>query len=109
MHKETNPNHTKSTHSCVNKSLDLNYPYFIAYFDGSSPNAKVVHEFQRTLTNVGEGMSSYTAKLTGMSGIKVYVEPRNLVLKKKNEKLGYKLSLEGPKLLKEVVAHGSLS
>ncbi|KDP31945.1 hypothetical protein JCGZ_12406 [Jatropha curcas] len=101
-----------SHHNCLNKSLDLNYPSFIAYFTGdeSKSNGKmVVQEFPRTVTNVGEGISNYTAKLTKMNGIKVSVEPQKLAFKKKNEKLRYKLIIEGPKLLEEDVVYGSLS
>jgi len=100
-----------SHHDCKNRSLDLNYPSFIAYFDSydSGSKEKVVHKFQRTLTNVGERMSSYTAKLLGMDGIKVSVEPQKLVFKKEHEKLSYTLTLEGPKSLEEDVIHGSLS
>ncbi|CAK7337692.1 unnamed protein product [Dovyalis caffra] len=102
---------TGSSHNCENRSLDLNYPSFIAYFDSdvSESKKKVVHKFQRTLTNVGEGISSYTAKLTGMEGIKVTVEPQKLAFKKKHEKLSYTLTLEGPKSMKEDLVHGSLS
>ncbi|WCJ31166.1 Subtilisin-like protease SBT3 [Euphorbia peplus] len=97
--KYTNPN-------CVNKSLDVNHPSFIAYFDSGSVG-KI--EFRRSVTNVGDGVSSYSAKVTGMSGIKVTVEPDKLVFKKMNEKVSYKLSLEieGAKL-EEGVVHGSL-
>ncbi|WCJ31173.1 Subtilisin-like protease [Euphorbia peplus] len=97
--KYTNPN-------CVNKSLDVNYPSFIAYFDSGS-EGKI--EFRRSVTNVGDGVSSYSAKVTGMSGINVTVEPEKLVFKKMNEKVSYKLSLEieGAKL-EEGVVHGSL-
>ncbi|KAI5319310.1 hypothetical protein L3X38_039018 [Prunus dulcis] len=102
---------TGSIHSCVNRSIDLNYPSFIAYFNskGSKSSAKVVQEFKRTVTNVGEQRSGYTAKLTAMAGLKVKVEPERLVFKNKYEKLSYKLTLEGPKLLKKVVVQGSLS
>lgn len=102
---------TRSNHDCRNRSLDLNYPSFIAYFDSydSGSKEKVVHRFQRTLTNVGDPTSNYTAKLIGMDGIKVSVEPQKLVFKKKLEKLSYALTLEGPRSLKEDVVHGSLS
>ncbi|KAK7827015.1 subtilisin-like protease sbt1.9 [Quercus suber] len=103
---------TKSTYNCENRSLDLNYPSFIVFFNeyDSNSDAKVVHEFRRTVTNVREGRWTYTANVTGMNGlIKVKVEPEKLVFKQKYEKQSYKLSLEGPKPLKEVVAHGSLS
>lgn len=100
-----------SSHKCLNPSLDLNYPSFIAYFNdvGSSPNEQIVQVFSRTLTNVGEGGSSYTAKLTPMEGLKVKVEPRKLVFSQKYEKLSYKLTLEGPKWMEEDVVHGHLS
>nr|XP_023915092.1 subtilisin-like protease SBT1.9 [Quercus suber] len=103
---------TKSTYNCENRSLDLNYPSFIVFFNeyDSNSDAKVVHEFRRTVTNVREGRWTYTANVTGMNGlIKVKVEPEKLVFKQKYEKQSYKLSLEGPKPLKEVVDHGSLS
>ena len=103
---------TKSNHTCVGpRSLDLNYPSFIAYFnggDGSSSGSKVV-EFKRTLTNVGNESSSYSVNFTAMNELKVKVEPMKLVFKKKYEKLSYKLTLEGPKLLKADVVLGSLS
>ncbi|PON43005.1 Subtilase [Parasponia andersonii] len=101
-----------SNHTCVGpRSLDLNYPSFIAYFnggDGSSSGSKVV-EFKRTLTNVGKESSSYSVNFTDMRELKVKVEPMKLVFKKKYEKLNYKLTLEGPKLLKADVVLGSLS
>ncbi|KAF8377560.1 hypothetical protein HHK36_030942 [Tetracentron sinense] len=99
------------SYNCSSPSLDLNYPSFIAFFNDnkSSPDAKVVQEFQRTVTNVGNGMSIYTAKVTPMDGIQVKVVPDKLVFGQKYEKQSYKLSLEGPRLIKEAVVHGSLS
>lgn len=102
---------TKSLQKCINRSLDLNYPTFIAFFNNYDYNSdrKAVKEFWRTVTNVGEGGTSYNAELTGMDGLKVYVEPQRLVFKQKYEKQSYKLTLEGPKLLEKVVVYGSLS
>lgn len=103
---------TGSIYKCANwTNVDLNYPSFITYFnsDGSNSDAKVVQEFTRTLTNVGEKQSSYSVNLTAVAGLKLKVEPQRLVFKKKYETLSYKLTLEGPKLLKEDVVHGSLS
>ncbi|GMN30170.1 hypothetical protein TIFTF001_002724 [Ficus carica] len=102
---------TKSKHSCDEKSSDLNYPSFVAYFDdfeGSGSDEKVVREFTRTVTNVGKARSIYRANLTGMSGLKVDVEPKKLVFEKKFEKQSYKLTVEGPRYLEEEVAKGSL-
>ncbi|KAF8406679.1 hypothetical protein HHK36_008770 [Tetracentron sinense] len=99
------------SYNCSSPSLDLNYPSFIAYFNDnkSSPDAKAIQEFQRTVTNVGEGMSIYTAKVTPMDGIEIKVVPDKLVFGQKYQKLSYKLSLEGPRLMKEAEVHGSLS
>ncbi|CAN6680108.1 unnamed protein product [Malus baccata var. baccata] len=101
---------TGSKSNCIDRSIHLNYPSFIAYFnnEGSNSSAKVIQEFRRTVTNVGGEKSSYTAKLTAMEGLKVKVEPQRLVFKKKYEKLSYKVTLEGLKLLKEDVVQGSL-
>ncbi|XP_010263512.1 PREDICTED: subtilisin-like protease SBT1.9 [Nelumbo nucifera] len=100
-----------SDFNCSNPSLDLNYPSFIAFFNAqdSGSDAKVVQEFQRTVTNVGEGMSTYTAYLTPMDGFQVAVVPDTLVFREKYEKLSYKLSIEGPTRMKEKVVHGSIS
>lgn len=101
-----------SVHSCsVNRSLDLNYPSFIAYFNGddSTSKARVVREFRRTVTNVGKERSSYTANLTSMAGLYVKVEPQRLMFKQKSEKQSYKLTLEGPKVLKDEVVQGFLT
>ncbi|WRX10416.1 Peptidase S8/S53 domain - like 10 [Theobroma cacao] len=103
-----------SSHNCLSRSLDLNYPSFIAFFtdEQSTSNqkvVKVVKEFRRTVTNVGKGGMAYTAMVTGMDGIKVMVEPQKLIFKQSYEKQSYKLSLEGPKSLKTEVIFGSLS
>ena len=102
---------SSSSKKCLNPSLDLNYPSFIAYFNdvGSSQNDQIVQEFSRTLTNVGEGGSQYTAKITPMEGLKVKVEPRELVFSYKYEMLSFKLYLEGPRLMEEDVIFGDLS
>ncbi|XP_062003246.1 subtilisin-like protease SBT1.9 [Rosa rugosa] len=103
---------TGSIYKCANRfNIDINYPSFIAYFNsnGSNSDAKVVQEFGRTLTNVGEEQSSYTVNLTAVAGLKLKVEPQRLVFTKKYEKLRYKLTMVGPKLLKEDFVQGSLS
>lgn len=68
-----------------------------------------MHEFERTVTNVGDGVCSYSAKLTSMNGIKVKVGPPTLVFKYKYEKLRYKLSVEGPRVMENDVVFGSVS
>ncbi|OVA15837.1 Peptidase S8/S53 domain [Macleaya cordata] len=101
-----------SGYNCSNPSSDLNYPSFIAFFNANdlSSDVNVIQEFQRTVTNVGEGMSTYIAKLTAMDGFQVSVKPDKLVFKDKYEKQSYRVSLQqGPKLMKQDVIHGYLS
>ncbi|KAK9109229.1 hypothetical protein Sjap_017289 [Stephania japonica] len=100
-----------STWNCSNPSGDLNYPSFIAYFNAnhSSPNARVVQEFRRTVTNVGNASSTYKATITPIDGFQVTVVPETLAFKEKYQKLSYKLSIEGPRMMKQVEAHGSLA
>ncbi|KAH7523643.1 hypothetical protein FEM48_Zijuj06G0033700 [Ziziphus jujuba var. spinosa] len=97
--------------NCSTPSLDLNYPSFIAFFNAndSNPNAKTTQEFRRTVTNVGEGEATYVASVTPFNELVVSVAPDKLVFKEKNEKLSFKLSIEGPRLMKEVIAFGFLT
>ncbi|WOG98990.1 hypothetical protein DCAR_0418336 [Daucus carota subsp. sativus] len=96
---------------CSNSTLNLNYPSFIAYFNTNDTvaNGTTVQEFERTLTNIGDEMSTYWANFTQMEELKISVEPDRLVFKEKYEKQSYKLSIEGPKMLKNKVVHGSIS
>ncbi|XP_023728471.1 subtilisin-like protease SBT3 [Lactuca sativa] len=100
-----------SNFSCSNPSLDINYPSFIAYFDGNDTKStdKVVKEFKRTVTYVGVGSSTFTAKLTSISGLNVTVTPKKLSFQSKNEKKSYKLRIEGPTTIQDQVVYGFLS
>ncbi|KAF3443552.1 hypothetical protein FNV43_RR13238 [Rhamnella rubrinervis] len=103
---------TKSAYfNCSTPSSDLNYPSFIAFFNANNSNSdsKTVKQFQRTVTNVGKGKSTYVASVTPINGFEVKVVPNNLVFKDKNEKRSYMLSIEGPSLAKKTVAFGYLS
>ncbi|KAF7830611.1 subtilisin-like protease SBT1.9 [Senna tora] len=100
-----------SSYICSKPSLDLNYPSFIAFFSSgsnhsSSESKTVVREFERTVSNVGGGETTYIAGITPVKGFQVSVVPDKLVFKEKNEKLRYKLRIEGPKMMKEDVAYG---
>ncbi|XP_030454601.2 subtilisin-like protease SBT3 [Syzygium oleosum] len=98
-----------SSYNCSNPSLDLNYPSFIAFFSSNSSDSPMVQEFYRTVTNVGDGPSTYTAKLNPMEEFKVSVVPDRLTFEEKYEKLSYKLTIEGPKQMKQTVVFGYLS
>lgn len=99
---------TRSTsHSCENPSLDLNYPSFIAFFNGSDSGK--VKEFDRTVTNVGEANSVYTANLDSASGLKVSVTPEKLKFSSKYEKQSYKVRIENVKLEKDSSVYASLT
>jgi hypothetical protein len=68
---------------CFNPSLDFNYPSFLLFY--SEPKTSFVHKFQRTVTNVGEGATTYKAKKVPPVGTKVEVSPMTLVFQKKHE------------------------
>ncbi|XP_050212997.1 subtilisin-like protease SBT3 [Mercurialis annua] len=102
---------TRAPHNdCSSPSSDLNYPSFLAYFnaDSSEANLTAVQEFHRTVTNVGDAVSTYTAHLTQIPGIKATVVPNKLVFKAKYEKLSYKVTIQGPKAIPQDVAFGYL-
>ncbi|CAJ2669795.1 unnamed protein product [Trifolium pratense] len=83
-----------SSNDCSKPSLDLNYPSFIAFFNGENSLSKTIQEFYRTVTNVGEGQATYVASITPIEGFRATVIPNNLVFNEKNEKLSYKLRIE---------------
>lgn len=91
---------TRSTsYNCSSKpSLDLNYPSFITYFRGNETiTLPKVHTYRRTVTNVGDEMSTYTVKTTPIDGFEVKVTPTILTFKHKYEKQSYTVSVVGPK------------
>ncbi|PHT30471.1 hypothetical protein CQW23_29938 [Capsicum baccatum] len=100
-----------SSYTCSNPSLDLNYPSFIGYFNRNSSDSdpKRIQEFKRTVTNLQDDTSVYKAKLTPMGKFKVSVVPDKLVFQKKYEKQSYKLKIEGPIIMDDLVDYGSLS
>lgn len=100
-----------STYNCSNPPLDLDYPSFIAFFNPSdaSCGTKLEQNFQRTETNVGDANAYYSAKVTPMTGFKVKVVPKKLILKHKYEKRSYKLILQRPQEMEELGVRGALS
>lgn len=100
-----------SSYSCENASLHLNYPSFIAFFPVYNDNHGAIEakEFRRTVTNVGDRRSVYTAKVTAEGGLNVAVSPETLEFSEKNEKKSYVVRVEDPRLVKnDSVIYGSL-
>jgi len=99
-----------SFNDCSKPSLDLNYPSFIAFFNVENLSSTTTKHFHRTVTSVGEGQTTYVASITPIKGFHVKVIPNKLVFNKKNEKISYKLKIEGPRMTqKNKVAFGYLT
>lgn len=97
---------------CSGATLDLNYPSFIAFVDASKNGrtVKSVRQFKRTVTNVGDAATTYTANVRPVKGFSVRVVPNKLEFKEKYEKQSFTLVLEGRMgATQDVVVHGSLS
>ncbi|PQQ15613.1 hypothetical protein Pyn_29006 [Prunus yedoensis var. nudiflora] len=78
--------------SCSAQPTELNYPSFMAIFDGKDfPRAK---NFSRVVTNVGNKKSIYRAVLEVPSGMRIAVEPNTLKFTKRHQKQYFRLSLE---------------
>ncbi|KAI3997841.1 hypothetical protein MKX01_036311 [Papaver californicum] len=75
-----------STYDCSKSSSDLNYPSFIVLLGNST---STVQEFRRVVTYVGDGPSTYKAKLTAPRGSKVTVVPDTLLFNQKYEQQCY--------------------
>ncbi|OVA15839.1 Peptidase S8/S53 domain [Macleaya cordata] len=94
-----------SAYNCSNPSSDLNYPSFIALFGSSSSNVK---EFRRTVTNVGDGPSTYKAMLAQPYGVGLIIIPDTLVFREKYEKQSFVLSVQDSTERKGETSSGSL-
>ncbi|XP_077248853.1 subtilisin-like protease SBT3 isoform X2 [Tasmannia lanceolata] len=87
-------------YNCSNPSSDMNYPSFITN--------STVQQFQRTVTNVGDGAASYRARLTAMN-FNVSVAPDTLIFREKLEKQSFKVSITKTQEGQEGVLYGSLT
>ncbi|KAF9623049.1 hypothetical protein IFM89_036185 [Coptis chinensis] len=102
-----------STYDCSSSSQDLNYPSFFFAINSndstSSQNGMVAREFQREVTNVGDGAATYKANLTLMDGFSVSVTPDVLVFVEKYQKLTFALHMEGGLGEGKIVSYGFLT
>ncbi|KAA8528521.1 hypothetical protein F0562_035876 [Nyssa sinensis] len=80
-----------NSYSCSSPSSDLNYPSFIALY--TNQTGILVQKFQRTVTNLGDGATTYKAKVTAPVGSVVTVWPETLTFEKKYQKQNYSLTI----------------
>lgn len=103
---------TRTATNCSDANPDLNYPSFITFFevDETSSNKTIVREFERTVTNVGDTVMTYIAKVMPLEGFRARVEPDKLIFNEEYKKQRFKLILEGQMENKEnEVVYGSLT
>ncbi|XP_015875630.2 subtilisin-like protease SBT3 [Ziziphus jujuba] len=79
-------------YNCSNPSSGLNYPSFIALYNGQTISS--TQKFDRIVTNVGDGAATYKASVIAPAGSEVVVSPDSLVFGKKYEKQRYSLTIK---------------
>lgn len=79
-------------HNKLSKAGDLNYPALSVLFPSNVNISSIT--LQRTVTNVGQPVSSYSARVTPFKGAKVVVEPKVLNFTKMYQKLSYKVTFK---------------
>ncbi|XP_062003318.1 subtilisin-like protease SBT3 [Rosa rugosa] len=96
-------------YACSNPSSDLNYPSFIALYDHHHHTRKLrVQNFQRIVTNVGDGAAKYKASVTAPKGSIVTVSPETLFFSETYEKRSYTLTINYKGEKKGNVSFGEL-
>ncbi|KAL3530313.1 hypothetical protein ACH5RR_009635 [Cinchona calisaya] len=91
---------TRNVSRCSKKHgmpWDLNYPAIVVVFDKSGMSNFDL-SVTRTVTNVGEGASSYSVSITNPKGVTVSVNPPKLDFNARGQKLSYVVRIEGEKL-----------
>ncbi|CAK9135334.1 unnamed protein product [Ilex paraguariensis] len=81
-----------NSYPCSNPSPDLNYPSFIALYSNKTAGV-LVQKFQRTVTNVGDGATTYKVEVEAPKGTVVTVSQDTLVFGQKYEKQSYSLTI----------------
>ncbi|KAI5680487.1 hypothetical protein M9H77_01714 [Catharanthus roseus] len=76
------------------KQWNLNYPAIVVVFD-KSDTLKFEVDVTRTVTNVGEGTSSYSAKIINPNGATISVIPSKIEFNGKGEKKSYVVNIKG--------------
>ncbi|KAL2527818.1 Subtilisin-like serine endopeptidase family protein [Forsythia ovata] len=99
----------RSSYNCSNSSSDLNYPSFIALYDVQEKRTTLTQKFRRTLTNVGNGATTYKLKVKQPKESTITVFPETLVFQKKYEKQSYSLTIRYRSYSQTAINHGSLT
>ncbi|XP_023925002.2 subtilisin-like protease SBT3 [Quercus suber] len=81
-----------NSYSCSSPSSDLNYPSYIVLLRKKRASS-IIQNFQRTVTNVGQDVSTYKAMVTAPEGSTVMVSPEKLIIRKRNEKKSYNYAI----------------
>ncbi|XP_059635389.1 subtilisin-like protease SBT3 [Cornus florida] len=95
-----------NSYTCSNPSDDLNYPSFIALY--TNKTTMITRTFQRTVTNVGDGLAIYKADIKAPRHSTVFVWPEKIVFVKKYEKQSYNLTIKYMKEKNGTATFGSL-
>ncbi|KAH9293696.1 hypothetical protein KI387_041100, partial [Taxus chinensis] len=85
---------------------ELNYPSIIVV---TIPGQPIQAKFPRTVTNVGEAVSTYNVIINAPSKMNVTVEPDTLSFSSLNQKLSYNVTVEGEPILRDMLLSGALT
>ncbi|XP_075484274.1 subtilisin-like protease SBT3 [Primulina tabacum] len=99
----------RSRYKCLNPSLDLNYPAFVALYDPIEKRTTLTQKYQRTVTNVGNGAATYRVKVQNPKDSIITISPETLIFQKKNEKRSYSLTIRYKTYREYVINDGSIT
>ncbi|XAR70354.1 Cucumisin [Bertholletia excelsa] len=90
------------------RGWDLNYPSFSLYVEDNQPIWGV---FTRTVTNVGEAKSTYTAsvRMPQIINVSVEVKPSVLSFSAAGEKKSFTVKVTGPRIAQQPITSGAIT
>ncbi|GLT93514.1 hypothetical protein SLE2022_113040 [Rubroshorea leprosula] len=95
------------SYNCSNPSPDLNYPSFIVFYS-THVSTHLSSNFQRTVTNVGQGAATYKVKVVEPEGSTIVISPETLVFRQTYEKQSYNVSMKYKSNKKGKVSFGEI-
>ncbi|XP_052203245.1 subtilisin-like protease SBT3 [Diospyros lotus] len=95
-------------YNCSQPSADLNYPSFIALYPNKTATTTLVQTFRRTVTNVGDGVTTYSVEVIAPAGSRVTISPTKLVFRNEYETKSYNLTIKYESDNNAKVTHGSI-